>query len=306
VIRFLLGRFLWAVVSLLAASGIVFALVWLIPADPVAAYAGPQADKETRDRIRKELRLDDPVAEQYLRYLGRLVRGDVGRSHVTGEGVAEAIWVRLPATAAVGLGGLALGLAVGTVLGVVTARRRDTPLDRWVFLLATVAVSVPVFWLARLLQYHIAYRAGVLPVAGLTSWQHLILPCLALGIPAAGYYARLVHTNMVEVLSQDYIRAARARGLPERVVLFKHALRNAFLPVMTALGLDVAGFLGGVVFVESTFALPGLGSLGLTAVLNFDVPTITGTVLFATLIVILSNLAVDLLYPVLDPRVRLR
>lgn len=305
-IRFLLARLLWAAAAMVAASGLVFALVHLVPADPVAAYAGPQADAETRDRIRRELGLDDPLAEQYARYLGRLARGDWGRSFVTGEGVAEAIRVRLPATAAVGFGALVFGFLVGTGIGVVTARHRGTPIDRGVFLLATAAISIPVFCLARLLQYTLAYRADCFPVAGLAGWRHLLLPCLALGIPTAGYYARLVHASMIEVLSQDYIRAARAKGLPERVVLFKHALRNALLPVVTVLGMDVAGFLGGVVFIESTFALPGLGSLGLTAVLNLDVPMITGTVLFATLVVILTNLAVDLLYPVIDPRVRIR
>jgi peptide/nickel transport system permease protein len=187
---------------------------------------------------------------------------------------------------------------------VLTAKYRDRPIDRVVLVLAAVSLSVPTFWVGRLLQFELAYRRGWFPVAGLFSWRHLVLPSLTLGVVGAGYYARLVHSNMIEVLNRDYVRAARARGLSEAAVLFKHGLRNALLPVLTVLGMDMAGLLGGVVFTESVFALPGLGALSLQAVLNLDVPMIMGTVLFAALLVVTANLVVDVVYRLVDPRIK--
>jgi peptide/nickel transport system permease protein len=303
-IAHVLRRLLWAALTLLGTSLLVFAIAHAVPADPVAAFAGPHADKETRDRIRHELHLDDPLPAQYLRFLGNAACGDLGRSNVTREPVIEAILTRFPATLALSLGGLAVWLAVSLPLGVLTAKYRDRPIDRTVLVLATVTMSVATFLLGRLLQFELAYRRGWFPVAGLFSWTSLILPSLTLGVVGAGYYARLVHSNMLEVLNQDYIRAARARGLSEPAVLFKHGLRNAFLPVLTVLGMDMAGLLGGVVFTESVFVLPGLGALSLQAVLNLDVPMIMGTVLFAALLVVSANLVVDVVYRLVDPRVK--
>jgi peptide/nickel transport system permease protein len=302
--RRLLARLLWAVVTLLGTSVVVFLLAHAVPADPVSAHAGPKADQATRERIRRERGLDRPLGEQYVRYLGNVLRGDLGRSHTTEEPVAEALWTRLPATLALAAGGLAIWLGLGVPLGVLTARYQNTWMDRGVLLACLISISVPTFWLGRMLQFQVAYRGGWLPVAGYVSWRHLILPCLTLGAVGAGYYARLVHSNMVEVLNQDYIRAARARGLSETTVLFKHALPNAFLPVLTVLGMDTAALLSGVVFVESIFALPGMGALALQAVLNLDTPLIMGTVLFSAVLVVGANLAVDLIYRLVDPRIR--
>jgi len=304
VIKLILVRLLWATGTLGIASFLVFFLAHAVPGDPVAAYAGPQADSETRARLRREMRLDDPFVLQYARYMRRVAVGDWGHSFVTGENVVDAIRSRFPATAIIGLFGLAFGLFVGTTVGVFTARYATAHLDAVVFLLTTLIISVPAFLLARLLQYNLAYRLGILPVAGFTSLWHLVLPIVCVALPTAGYYARLVHGTMTEVLSHDYVRAARAHGLPEYVVLFYHALPNAFIPVLAVLGADIAAVLGGVVFVESVFAVPGLGSLGLNAALHLDVPMIMGTVLFATALVVLCNLCVDLLHPLLDPRVR--
>jgi peptide/nickel transport system permease protein len=303
-IRKLSLRLLSSVVTLLGTSLLIFVIVHAVPADPVSAMAGPHTDAETKERIRKEMGLDDPLWVQYVRYLGHALRGDLGRSNVTQEPVAEAIWLRLPATAVLAFGGMAFWLVVGIPLGVLTARYRDKPIDRVVLLVSMVGVSLPVFWLARMMQYELAYRAGLFPVAGFATWGHLLLPTLTLGVVGAGYYARLVHSNMIETLNQDYIRAARARGLSEMKVLFKHALRNAFLPVLTVVGVDLAALLGGVLYTESVFALPGLGSLAWQAVLNVDVPMIMGTTLFAALAVIVANLLVDVTYSLIDPRIK--
>jgi peptide/nickel transport system permease protein len=303
-LRRVLVRLGWGVLTLLGLSLLVFVATNAVPADPVAAIAGPKADKDTKDRIRRELHMDDPLLLRYGRYLRGVLRGDFGRSYAMEEDVADAILTRLPATLALALAGVALWLAIGVPVGVLTARYRGRPLDRGVLLLSMLGISVPTFWLGRMLQFHLAYRHGLFPVAGFVSWRHLILPALTLGIVGAGFYARLVHSSMVEVLEQDYIRAARARGLPERTVLFKHALGNALLPVLTVLGTDLAALLGGVVFCETIFALPGLGRLAVQAVTSFDLPVILGTVLFSGVLVVVSNLAVDLLVAVVDPRVR--
>lgn len=300
----LLTRLGWAVVTLLGSSVIVFVIVHAIPADPAVTYAGPQADPETLENIREELGLDDPLWQQYLRFLGNALQGDLGRSHVTQQPVIDAILIRFPVTVALSLGGLAIWLLAGIPIGVLTAKWRDKPIDRIVLVLAMVGISLPTFWLGRMLQFHLAYRAGHFPVAGFYSWRHLILPCITLGAVGVGYYARLCHSNMVEVLNHDYIRAARAKGLSETSVLFKHALRNALIPLLTVVGMDTAALLGGVVFTETIFALPGIGSLALQAVLGMDVPMIMGTVLFAATLVVLANLSVDLLYPLIDPRIK--
>jgi peptide/nickel transport system permease protein len=299
-----LNRLMQSVVTLVGVSLLVFFITHAIPADPVAAVAGPNSNQETKDRIRKELGLDDPLWEQYGRYLWNVLHGDLGRSFVTGERVTDAILTRFPSTLAVSLGGVFIWLIVGVPLGVLTAKYRDKPIDRVVLVLAMIAISLPTFWLGRLLQFQIAYRDGILPVAGFTNWWCLILPSLTLGVAGAGFYARLVHSNMLEVMNQDYIRSARARGLSEPVVLFKHALRNALIPVLTVLGMDIAGLLAGVVFTESIFALPGLGALALQAVKNLDVPMIMGTVLFSAVLVVGANIVVDVIYRLVDPRIQ--
>lgn len=299
-----LRRLLWAAGTLLGLALLVFALTRSVPADPVAAIAGPRADAETHKRIREELGLDRPLWRQFAAYLGRAVRGDLGRSYITGEDVTAAILLRLPSTALLAVAGVMIWLGVGIPLGVLTARYRDTPLDRAVVVLSMVGVSLPSFWVGRLLQYQFAYRLGWFPVAGLLSPAHLVLPALTLGIAGAGYYARLVHSSLVDVMGQDYVRAARARGLSRSQALWRHGLPNALLPVLSVLGTDVAALLAGVTFTESVFAIPGLGRLGVEAILNLDPPMVLGTALFAGLLVVASNLVVDLLYAVLDPRVR--
>jgi peptide/nickel transport system permease protein len=303
-IRRVARRLLWAVTTLIGTSVIVFTIVHVVPADPIAAYAGPQADAETRERIRRELGLDDPVWQQYLRFVTHAARGDFGRSYVTQQRVVDAIRSRFPTTLALCLGGLTVWLTIAIPVGVFTARRRDSFADRSVLVLAMVSVSLPTFWLGRLLQFQLAYRHGLLPVAGLFSWEHIILPSITLGAVGVGYYARLVHSSMIEVLNQDYIRTARAKGLPERTVLIKHGLRNALIPVLTILGMDTAALLGGVVFTETVFALPGLGALALQAVINLDIPMIMGTVMFAAVLVVGANVLVDMLYAWVDPRIR--
>lgn len=297
-------RTAWGFITLLGTSLITFLIANLVPADPARAIAGSHADAKTIASIRKQYHLDDPLPVQYLRYVNNLAHGDLGRSLANKEPVAEAIKLRFPTTLLVSLGGVLVWIALGVPLGIVTARFRDSPIDRAVLVLGTIGISLPTFWLGRMLQFDLAYRRGLFPVAGFFSWRHLILPSITLGIVGVGFYARLVHANMVEVLNQDYVRAARAKGLPEPVVVVKHAFRNAFIPVLTILGMDIASLLGGVIFTENVFALPGVGKLALDAVFNLDLPMIMGTVLFAAVIVVAANIIVDFLYQLVDPRIR--
>lgn len=297
-------RIIWAFIILWGATVITFVIAHAVPADPARVYAGANADAETVARIRLEMGLDDPLFIQYGRYLGKLIQGDLGTSLVTNERVLDAIMIRFPTTAALSSTAVILWLLFSIPLGVLTAVYRGGLIDRFTLLISLVAISLPVFWLARMLQYYLAYRSGVFPVAGYVEWYHIILPAITLAIVTTGYYARLVHTHMTEILNQEFVRVARAKGLPEWVVLFKHTLRNALIPVLTILGLDVAMLLGGVVFTENVFALPGLGTLALQSVFTLDVPMIMGVVLFSATLVVFSNIIVDFLYYWIDPRIQ--
>ena len=299
----LLKRLLGAAATLLGTSLVVFLIAHAVPADPVAAFVGPHTDKATRDSIRREMHLDDPLAVQYLRFLGDAARGDLGRSNVTREPVTGAILARFPATLALSLGGLLIWLAVGVPLGVLTAKYRDRPVDRVVLVLATVTVSVPTFWLGRLLQFELAYRLGWFPVAGLLSWTGLVLPAVTLGVVEAGYYARLVHGNMIEVLNQDYIRTARAKGAGAWRVVNRHALKNALIPVVTIVGLQVGAILEGALVTETVFSWPGVGKLAVESIFSRDFPVVQGIVLLSALSYMFANLLVDLVYAWLDPRI---
>lgn len=297
------ARLFWGLVTLLATAFIVFTLLNL-SGDPAQAMAGEKADPETVEQIRVSMGFDRPLHVQLGRYLSRVVRGDLGESSFYRRPVAELLGQRLPFTIALAFGGLLVWVGVGVPLGVLTATRRGTWVDRTILVVSIVTYSLPTFWLGRMLQQYLAYDRPWFPVGGYGSPAHLVLPSICLGLAGVGYYARLVHTNMVEALPSDYVRTARAKGLTERVVVWRHAFRCAMLPVVTILGLDAARLLGGVVFTEAIFAWPGLGSQMVAAIPNLDIPLVLGTVLFAAALVVMSNLVVDLLYFWLDPRLR--
>lgn len=300
----LVQRLLWSAVTLLGTAVLTFLLVHVAPGNVARVIAGPKASPETIKAIREKYLLDAPLWQQLTHHVGKLARGDLGSSFVTEQPVSEAILTRLPTTASLAAIAVVLWMAMAVPLGVYTARHRGSLFDRSTLVVATLTLSLPAFWLARMLQYWLSYRLGWFPVAGFRGVQHLLLPALTLAILAVGYYARLIHTNMVDVLDSAYVRAARARGASERTVLFRHALPNALIPVVTILGMDIAGLLGGVMFTENVFALPGIGTLAVQSVFNLDVPVIMGTVMFSALAIAVINLAVDLLYGWIDPRVR--
>ena len=300
----LLRRFIASAVTLLGTAFLTFFLLNAVPGDVARVIAGAKATPEVIKDIHAKYHLDDPLWQRFGFYLGQLAHGNLGHSYVTDQSVAEAILTRLPTTAALSSLAVVMWVVLAVPFGVLTARFRDSWFDRSVLIAATLTLSLPAFWLARMLQYWLGYQLGWFPIGFFRSFFDLLLPAAALAILFVGYYARLIHTNMVEVLDSPYVRAARARGASETAVLFQHALRNAMIPVVTILGMDVAGLLGGVLFIENVFALPGIGTLAVQSVFNLDPPVIMGTVLFSAALVVGANWVVDLLYGLIDPRIK--
>lgn len=302
---YLIRRLLWGLVTLWGVTVVAFGLVHSIPGDPAVVMAGPAARPEDVAAIRARLKLDQPLPTQYGAYVSGLLRGDLGQSLYSGQPVARLIAQRLPATVELALAGWLCWVLLGTLTGM-WAAARPTPLREGILLgFSVLGVSTPSFWLGILLLYVFVARLNWLPAGGSGTPAHLILPALTLALGGMAYYARLAHTSMLDTMREEYIRTAVAKGLPRRTVLFRHALRNAALPLVTVAGADLATLLGGVVFTEVVFDWQGMGRLAVDSVANVDIPAILGVVLVSAALVVLANLAVDLLYPLLDPRIRM-
>ncbi len=305
-LRFLAQRLSQAVLILLGVTVITFILSFMIPADPVRMIAGRSATQETVESIRRQLGLDQPLPVQYGRYLGRLIQGDMGRSYVQKTNVSELIRSRLPATLLLMAGAIAFELLIGLPAGLFAATRRGRVADRSVMILSFVGVSAPQFVVGLLLLYVFAYLLEWFPLSGYGTFGHLVLPALTLGITGGGWYSRMTRSSAVDVLRQDYIRTARAKGVRERDVILVHALRNAILPVVAMIGLDIGIFMSGAVVVESVFGWPGIGQLAWQAIQRVDIPIIMGVTLVAAVAIVLGNLLADIATSLIDPRVRLR
>jgi peptide/nickel transport system permease protein len=289
---------LWAV------STVTFLLMFAVPQDPGAAIAGPQATPQVTENIRRQLGLDQPLYVQYGRYLWRLLHGDLGRSYVFGRPVGELIASHLGPSFQLALACVVAEAAIGLPVGILSAARQGSRFDRAAMLGTLITLGLPHFWIGLFLLYVVGARLGWLPIGGYGGLRHLILPALAVGIAYAGWYARVIRSTLLDILARDYVRTARSKGLRERAVLVQHALRNALIPVVTMWGLDFANFASGLVVIEAVFGWPGIGAQMVEAVLRFDVPLAMGTVLVGALIVGLVNLVLDLIYPLLDPRIR--
>ena len=297
-------RLFWSGITLLVTAVMVFLLVNLVPGDVARIVAGPKASPAVLKEIRAQYHLSDPLWLRLCYYLGHLSKGDLGKSYVTDQPVAQAILQRLPVTAALAGTAVVMWMLMAVPVGVLSAKYKGGAFDRGVLVAATLSLSLPAFWLARMLQYGLGFKLGWFPVAGFDGFISLLLPAATLAILFVGFYSRLIHTNMVDVLESPFVRNARAKGMSESAVLFRHALPNALIPIVTVLGTDVAGLLGGVLFTENVFALPGIGTLAVQSVFNLDVPMIMGTVLFSATMVVSANLVVDILYRWLDPRIK--
>jgi peptide/nickel transport system permease protein len=303
---YLLRRLIVSALILLGVSFITFCLLYALPADPVRQIAGRAATQATVENIRAQLGLDQPLMVQYGRYLWGLLQGDLGRSYLQRSEVTELIVARLPATLLLMAGAIACELVIGLTMGVVAALRRGTATDQALMIASFVGVSAPQFVVGLLLLYVFAVQLGWVPIGGYGSFSQLILPSLTLAITGAGWYSRMMRSSMVEVLGQDFIRTARAKGLGRLRVVMRHALPNAILPVIAMIGIDIGIFMGGIVVVESVFGWPGIGQLAWQAIQRVDIPVIMGVTLVSACAIVLGNLLADLTAPFIDPRIRLR
>lgn len=303
--RYLVRRVLGMILVVYLIFTITFVLAYLVPADPARAVAGPRANPETLARIHEDLGLNDPLYVQYVRYLGRILHGDLGTSYRQRLPVADILRRRLPATAQLALAGIIMELLLGIPVGIISAVRQRSIFDRAAMLMALFGVAAPPFWLGLMLLYLFAFRFPILPLGGPGGLDHLILPAIALGLAGAAWYGRMLRSSMLDVLNADYVRTARAKGLSERVVLLRHVLRNAIQPIVTMVGMDLGYYLGGLVLIEAVFSWPGIGHELWRAIKDLDTPIILGTVAFAAFAIVLMNFVVDTLYAVIDPRVRL-
>jgi peptide/nickel transport system permease protein len=303
-IRLISSRLATGVPTLIAVSVLVFAIVRLIPGDPARLLAGDFATEEIVSELRAKWRLDDPLPLQYAAYVGGLLRGDFGRSISTSTPIAPELVERFLRTLELAVAGILVAAVVGGVAGIVSAVRRSSLTDYLATALALTGISTPIFWSGLLLILLFSVRLEWLPAGGTGSLRHLILPAVSLGLFGAGVLARQTRSGMLEVLNQDFVRTARAKGLPERLVVVKHALKNALIPVVTVLGDQFGRLLGGAILTETVFAWPGMGRYLIESISQRDYPAVQGAILVFAAAVVVINLLVDLSYGVIDPRVR--
>lgn len=301
--RFLVTRVWHSLLSVVAITLVVY-LMLNASGDPASMLLPDTASPEAVQQVRQALGLDDPLYLRYLHFLANAVRGDLGDSFTYKRPALSIVWSHVPATAQLALAGMIVALLISVPLGVLAARHQGTPLDRLVLAVALLGQSVPVFWLGMLGILVFSVKLGWLPTGGRGSLAHFVLPALTLGWFANGLMARLVRSSMLEVLSQDYVRTAQSKGLADRSVVIKHALRNAAIPVVTVAGLQLAAMMGGTVVTEIVFSWPGVGRLTLDAISGRDYPVAMTAILFIAFVFIVVNFVVDVAYTLIDPRVR--
>ncbi|MCL6451898.1 MAG: ABC transporter permease [Acetobacteraceae bacterium] len=303
---FMIRRALVLVPLLLVVSAVCFLLLYLVPGDPVRTVLGPDVSPEDIEAYRHELGLDRPLATQFLNFLARIIRGDLGTSIYWRMPVAQLLAARIPATIELALAAFLWAMTVGIMTGVISALRRDTAADLTSTTVAVLGMSVPIFWLGLMLMLVFSVELRWLPTTGREGLRHLILPAVTLGARATALISRMTRSAVLEVVSMDYVRTARAKGLSERVVVYKHVLRNALIPVVTIMGLQLGQLLGGAVVTETVFAWPGIGKLIVDAVKNRDFPVVQAGVLFMASVFVLINMLVDFTYGLIDPRIRVK
>jgi ABC-type dipeptide/oligopeptide/nickel transport system permease component len=300
---YILRRLLMAVLVVFGVSIITFVLAFLVPADPARVYAGSNASVATVAHIRQQLGLNRPLPVQYLDYISRALHGDLGTSYKLQTPVMSAILARFPYTAVLTVAGIVVELLVGIPVGIIAALRPRSYWDHGAMGLAMVGVSAPQFWLGLVLLYYFGYIWPIFPLGLAQGPTSIVLPALAVGLGGGVWYARILRSTLLETLGMDYIRTARAKGLATFTVVLRHALPNAIGPIITQIGLDMAYFLGGIVVIESVFGWPGVGQLAYQAIQNDDIPLIMGTVLFASVIIVLVNIVTDVVYAYINPRI---
>lgn len=306
-LTFILRRLLYAVLVIFGVVTVTFFLMYVLPGDPARLMLGQRADVQSVEAIRAELGLDQPLHIQYVSFLAKAAQGNLGRSYATNRDVLETILERFPATALLAISALSLSTVIGIAIGVISAVKRYTLLDNLSMVLALLGISMPGFFAGLLIAWIFGFLLGWFPISGYITdgWDHLILPMITLAVRPVSINARLTRSAMLDVLSQDYVRTALAKGVSHWRLIVFHALRNALNPVLTSLSGWLAGLLAGSFFIEFIFNWPGIGLLAIDSIQKLDFPMIQGVVLFTAIIFILINIAVDVIYALLDPRVKL-
>lgn len=304
--RYIINRLTQTIFILIGVSFITFMLLYILPADPAVQIAGRSATPETVESIRRELGLDKPLFVQYFNYMINLLQGDLGRSYLQKSEVGALIWSRLGPTISLMFFAILAELVLGLIAGVFAAIYRGKKLDKGLMIASFVAVSAPQFIVSILVLYVFAVKLGWFPIGGYGDPIDYVLPALTLGILGSGWYSRVMRSSMLDVLRQDYIRTARAKGASQKRVILRHALKNAILPIVAMIGLDIGIFMGGIVVVESVFGWPGIGQLAWQAIQRVDIPIIMGVTLVSAVFIVLGNLLADLVSPFIDPRIRLK
>jgi len=302
---FILKRLAQIIPVTLGVTLVVFLIMQMIPGDPAIILAGEGASQETVNELRENLGLNKPLAIQYTDYIKNLLQGDMGHSLKNNQPVFEEITARLPITIELAFYSILITIVLGLIAGIISAIRPYSFMDVGLMIVALLGISLPSFWLGILLMYVFSVQLHWLPVAGWDSAKHIILPAVTLGAGGAAIVARMTRSSMLEVVNQDYIRTARAKGLKGYIIILKHALRNALIPVITVVGLQFGSLLGGTVLVESVFAVNGLGRMIVDAIRTRDIPIVQGGVLVASLIFVFINLFVDILYRIFNKRMDL-
>lgn len=304
-VNFIVRRILQTIPVLFGVIVITFILMYMIPGDPVVSMVGERYDEETIHKLRKELHLDDSLPMQFVHYVSNVMRGDFGKSFITGGSVSEELLIKFPNTLILAVASMIIAIITGLTMGIVSSLRPQSLLDKITMLFALVGISAPVFWVGLMLVLFIGVFLQWLPPTGFGGVEYIILPAITLGLRSAAYLARLTRATMLDVLNQDYIRTARMKMLPEWKVILKHGFPNILIPIITVIGTDFGSYLSGAVLTESIFGWPGIGRYALEAILKRDFPVIQGTVLFMALMFILANLIVDIFYGIVDPRIRI-
>jgi len=303
-VAYLVRRLLVSALILVGVSFITFFLLYALPADPVRQIAGRSATAQTVANIREQLGLDQPFVVQYWRYFTGLVQGDLGRSYLQRAEVADLIAARLPASLLLMVSAIVTELILGLSIGVIAALRRNRFADHSLMIFSFVSISAPQFVIGILLLYVFAVQLGWLPIGGYGTFAHLVLPSITLGFLGAGWYSRMMRSSMIDVLEQDFVRTARAKGLSKLRIVARHVMPNAILPIIAMIGIDIGLFMSGIVVVESVFGWPGIGQLAWQAIQRVDIPVIMGVTMVSATAIVLGNLLADLVAPLIDPRIK--
>ena len=302
-IKHIVKRILIAIPVLICVILVIFVMLRILPGNPAETMAGEHVSQAVIDKISREMGLDEPLYIQFFKYLANAVRGDFGTSYRLNRNVTGIILEAFPNTVKLSICAAVIAWVIGITAGLVAAINQNRILDRLFMGVSLAGVSMPVFMIALVLQYLFAFQFKIFPVSGYDSLACMVLPAISLGWNSAGSIARMTRSNLVEVMQGDYIRTARAKGLRESGVIIGHALKNAMLPVVTMMALQISSMLSGAVLTESVFGIPGIGRLAVNAIETRDMPLLQGTVIFTTILVIIGNLVADILYSVLDPRI---